>query len=63
MVGMIQSDVQFVFVLDKHIKQSRPNYSVPPVIVHRYSLDPDVCPYLCLEEYLEKTKHLLQRGY
>lgn len=57
---MIQSDVQFVFVLDKHIKQSRPNYSVPPVIVPRYTLDPDVCPYLCLEEYLEKTKHLRQ---
>jgi hypothetical protein len=60
---MIQSDVQFVFVLDKHIKQSIPNYSVPPVTVPRYTLDPDVCPYLCLEEYLEKTKHLLQRGY
>ncbi|CAB4013782.1 Hypothetical predicted protein [Paramuricea clavata] len=57
---MIQSGVQFVFVLDKHIKQSRPNYSVPPVIVPRYTLDPDVCPYLCLEEYLEKTKHLRQ---
>ncbi|CAB4006638.1 Hypothetical predicted protein [Paramuricea clavata] len=57
---MIQSDVQFVFVLDKHIKQSRPNYSVPPVIVPRYNLDSDVFPYLCLEAYLEKTKHLRQ---
>ncbi len=30
---MFKSDSQFVFNLDSHIKQSRPNYTVPSVIV------------------------------
>ena len=53
---MFKSDSQFVFHLDSHIKPSRPNYTVPPVIVPKYSVDADVCPYACLEEYLLRTK-------
>ena len=39
-------------------KKSRPNYSIPPVIITRYNLDTDICPYVCLEDYIERTKYL-----
>lgn len=55
---MIKSDTQFLFHLDTHVKQSRPNYTVPPVIVPRYSVDLDICPYSCLEEYLARTQSI-----
>ena len=42
------------------MKQSRPNYPVPPVIIPRYTPDEDICPLLCLEEYIETTKELRQ---
>ena len=45
-----KSDEEFVFIL------SRPNYSVPPVIIPRYILDTDICPYVCLEDYIERAK-------
>ena len=51
-----KSDEEFVFILSRHVKQSRPNYSVPPVIIPRYTLDTDICPYVCLEDYIERTK-------
>lgn len=57
---MKKSKNEFVFILSKHVKQSRPNYPVPPVIIPRYTVDPDVCPYLCLEHYIEQTKSLRQ---
>ena len=56
---MVKSENQFVFA-DKHMKQSRPNYLIPPILVPRYTVNSDVCPYVCLEEYLEKTKNLRQ---
>ena len=59
---MVKSDNQFVFIVDGHVKQSRPNYSVPPILIPRYTIDPDVCPYVCLEDYLERTKNLRQNG-
>ena len=57
---MVKSEHQFVFAVNKHLKQSRPNYSLPPVIIPRYTVDADVCPYVCLEAYLEKTNNLRQ---
>ena len=42
------------------MKQSRPNYPVPPVVIPRYIPDEDICPLLCLEEYIERTKELRQ---
>ena len=53
-----KSDEEFVFILSRHVKQSRPNYSIPPVIIPRYTLDTDICPYVCLEDYIERTKSL-----
>ena len=49
---------EYIFVLSKHVKQSRPNYPVPPVIIPRYTPDSDICPLLCLEEYIERTQDL-----
>ena len=42
------------------MKQSRPNYPFPPVIIPRYTPDEDTCPLLRLEEYIERTKELRQ---
>ena len=53
-----KSDEEFVFILNRHVKQSRPNYSIPPVIIPRYTLGTDICPYVCLEDYIERTKSL-----
>ncbi|XP_074636846.1 uncharacterized protein LOC141894991 [Acropora palmata] len=53
-----KSDEEFVFILSRHVKQSRPNYSIPPLIIPRYTLDTDICPYVCLEDYIERTKSL-----
>ena len=55
---MVKSHDAFVFTLSKHVKQSRPNYSVPPVIIPRYTVDPEICPYVCLEEYIDRTRSL-----
>lgn len=53
-----KSNDEYIFILNKHVKQSRPNYPVPPVIVARYTPDSDICPLLCLEEYIERTSKL-----
>ena len=53
-----KSKDEYIFILSKHVKQSRPNYPVPPVIIPRYTPDEDICPLLCLEEYIERTKEL-----
>ena len=47
-----------MFILRRHVKQSRSNYSIPPVIIHRYTLDTDICPYVCVEDYIKRTKSL-----
>ena len=57
---MVRSENQFVFAVDKYMKQSKPNYSIPPILVPRYTVDSDVCPYVCLKEYFERTKNLRQ---
>ena len=51
-----KSDEEFVFILSRHVKQSRPNYLIPRVIIPRYILDTDICPYVCLEDYIERIK-------
>ena len=53
-----KSDEEVVFILSRYVKQSRPNYSISPVIIPRYTLDTDICPYVCLEDYIERTNYL-----
>ena len=55
-----KSKEECIFILSKHVKQSRPNYLVPPVIIPRYTPDEDICPLLSSEEYIERTKELRQ---
>ena len=40
--------------------QSGPNYSEPLILIPIYTIDRDVCPYVCLEDYPERTKNLRQ---
>lgn len=51
---------EFVFIISGNVKQSRPNYPVPPVIIPRYTLDTDICPCDCLKEYITRTISLRQ---
>ena len=51
-----------MFIVNGHVKQSRPNYLIPPILIPIYTIDPDVCPYVCLEDYLKRTKNLHQNG-
>ena len=44
-----KSKDEYIFILSKHVKQCRPNYPVPPVIIPRYTPDEDSRPLLCLE--------------
>ena len=53
-----KSSNEYFFVLCKHVKQSRPNYPVPPVVIPRYTADTDFCPFLCLEHYIARTETL-----
>ena len=57
---MKKSHDEFMFILGKHVEQSRPNYPVPRVVIPRYTIDPDVCPYHCLKKCIERTRNLRQ---
>ena len=42
----------FEFLLSEHIKQSRPSYKAPSVILKAYPADSSLCVVTCLKEYL-----------
>ena len=46
------------FALPDHIKQSRPGYRPPPVILQAYPNDKSLCVYSYLTEYLKRTQPL-----
>ena len=46
------------FLLSEHIKQSRPGYKAPSVILKAYPADSSLCVVTCLKEYLKRTKPL-----
>ena len=48
----------FEFSLSDHIKQSRPGYKTPSVILQAYPADSSLCVVTCLKEYLKRTKPL-----
>ena len=48
----------FEFSLSEHIKQSRPGYKTPSVILKAYPADSSLCVVTCLKEYLKRTKPL-----
>ena len=55
---MKSSTDQVEFVLPAHIKQSRPGYKVPSVILKAYATDSALCVVTHLRECLERTKPL-----
>ena len=57
---MKEGDPFFEFALPEHIKQSRPGYKVPSVLLQAYPADQSLCVFTNLKEYLQRTK--LSRG-
>lgn len=48
----------YEFLLTAHIKQSRPGYKAPTVVLRAYPANPSLCVCTCLKEYLKRTKPL-----
>lgn len=48
----------YEFLLTAHIKQSRPGYKAPTVVLRAYPDNPSLCVCTCLKEYLKRTKPL-----
>ena len=55
---MKEKDTFFEFALPEDIKQSRPEYKVPSVLLQAYTADPSLCVFTHLKEYLQRTKLL-----
>ena len=55
---MKEGDSFFEFALPEHIKQSRPGYKVPSVLLQAYPADQSLCVFTHLKEYLQRTKLL-----
>ena len=49
----------YEFLLTAHIKQSRPGYKAPTVVLRPYPDNPSLCVHgTCLKEYLKRKKPL-----
>ena len=48
----------FEFLLTEHMKQSRPSYKVPSVVLKAFPADSSLCVVTYLREYLKRTKPL-----
>ena len=48
----------YKFLPTAHIKQSRPGYKAPTVVLRAYPANPSLCVCTCLKEYLKRTKPL-----
>ena len=48
----------FEFLLTEHVKQSRPGYRAPSVVLQAYPADSSLCVSTYLKEYLRRTKPL-----
>ena len=46
----------FEFLLTEHIKQSRPSYKAPSVVLKAFPVDFSLCVVTYLREYLKRTK-------
>ena len=53
-----EGDTFLEFALPEHIKQSRPGYKVPSVLLQAYPADQSLCVFTHLKEYLQRTKLL-----
>ena len=55
---MKEGENVFGFALREHIKQIRPGYKVPSVLLQAYPEDQSLCVFTHLKEYLQRTKPL-----
>ena len=55
---MKEGETQFEFLLPEHIKQSRPGYKPPSVMLKAYPTDKTSCVVSHMKEYLRRTKPL-----
>jgi len=55
---MKESPNSFEFVLPEHVKQSRPGYKVPSIMLQAYPADQSLCVVTHMKEYLQKTEPL-----
>ena len=55
---MKEGETQFEFLLPEHIKQSRPGYKPPSVMLKAYPTDKTLCVVSHMKEYLRRTKPL-----
>ena len=55
---MREGDTFVEFALPEHIKQNRPGYKVPSVLLEAYPADQSLCIFTHLKEYLQRTKLL-----
>ena len=55
---MKEGETQFHFLLPEHIKQSRPRYKLPSVMLKAYPTDKTLCVVSHMKEYLRRTKPL-----
>ena len=55
---MKEGGTQFEFLLPEHIKQSRPGYKPPSVMLKAYPTDKTLCVVSHMKEYLRRTKPL-----
>ena len=55
---MKEGDTFFDFALPEHIKQSRPGYKMPSVLLQAYPVDQSLCVFTHVKEYLQRTKSL-----
>ena len=55
---MKERDSFFEFALPEHIKQSRPGYKVPSVLLQAFPADQSLCVFTHLKDYLQRTKCL-----
>ena len=55
---MKERNTFFEFAFPEHIKQSRPGYKVPSVLLQAYPVDPSLCVFTHVKEYLQRTKLL-----
>ena len=51
----------YKFLPTAHIKQSRPGYKAPTVVLRAYPANPSLCVCTCLKAYLKRTKPLRDR--
>ena len=49
---------RFEFVLPFHVKQSRPGYEPPSIVLKAYPTDQSLCVFSHMKEYLLRTKYL-----